>query len=76
MVIKIAKQYEEANADAISVLTETKYFQGDIFNIDLVRQVSGLPILRKDFIIDEYQIYESRYFGGEAGLLIAAILDI
>lgn len=75
-VKKIAKQYEEANADAISVLTETKYFQGDIFHIDLVRQVSGLPILRKDFIIDEYQIYESRYFGADAVLFIAAILDI
>jgi len=75
-VKEIAKQYEEANADAISVLTETKYFQGDIFHIDLVRQVSELPILRKDFIVDEYQIYESRYFGADAVLLIAAILDI
>ncbi|PKM92926.1 MAG: indole-3-glycerol phosphate synthase TrpC [Elusimicrobia bacterium HGW-Elusimicrobia-4] len=73
---KIAKDYEEANADAISVLTETKYFQGDIFHIDLVRQVSELPILRKDFIVDEYQIYESRYFGADAVLFIAAILDI
>ena len=75
-VKKIAKDYEEANADAIYVLTETKYFQGDIFHIDLVRQVSELPLLRKDFIVDEYQIYESRYFGADAVLLIAAILDI
>ncbi|PIU82847.1 MAG: indole-3-glycerol phosphate synthase [Elusimicrobia bacterium CG06_land_8_20_14_3_00_38_11] len=75
-VEKIAKQYEEAHSDAISVLTETKYFQGDIFHIDLVRQISELPILRKDFIVDEYQIYESRYFGADAVLLIAAILDI
>ncbi|MFH0947741.1 MAG: indole-3-glycerol phosphate synthase TrpC [Elusimicrobiota bacterium] len=75
-VEKIAKQYEEAKVDAISVLTETKYFQGDISYIDLVKRVSSLPILRKDFIIDEYQIYESRYFGADAILLIAAILDI
>ena len=75
-VEEIAKQYEEAKADAISVLTETKYFQGDIFHIDLVRQVSELPVLRKDFIVDEYQIFESRYFGADAVLLIAAVLDI
>lgn len=73
---KIAKQYEEAGGDAISVLTETKYFQGDIFYIDFVKQFSELPVLRKDFIIDEYQIYESRYFGADAVLLIAAVLDI
>ncbi|MFH1540721.1 MAG: indole-3-glycerol phosphate synthase TrpC [Elusimicrobiota bacterium] len=75
-VEKIAKQYEEADADAISVLTETKYFHGDISYINLVKQASSIPILRKDFIIDEYQIYESRYFGADAVLLIAAILDV
>lgn len=75
-VEKIARQYEAAGADAVSVLTETKYFQGDIFHVDLVKQVSELPVLRKDFIIDEYQIYESKYFGADAVLLIAAILNI
>ncbi len=73
---KIAKQYEEANADAISVLTEAKHFQGDISHIGIVKKVSSLPVLRKDFIIDEYQIYESRYFGADAVLIIAAVLDV
>lgn len=73
-VQKIAQQYEHAGADAISVLTEPKYFQGDIFYIDLIKQVSLLPVLRKDFIIDEYQLYESIFFGADAVLLIVAIL--
>jgi len=70
-----AKQYEIAGASAVSVLTETKYFKGDIFYLDIVKQVISLPVLRKDFLIDEYQIYESKYFGADAVLLIAAILD-
>lgn len=74
-VKNIAKQYEQAAADAISVLTDIKYFQGDILYIDIVKQTTSLPVLRKDFIIDEYQIYESRYFGADAILLIAAVLD-
>ncbi|MDD5686946.1 MAG: indole-3-glycerol phosphate synthase TrpC [Elusimicrobia bacterium] len=73
-VKKIAKQYEESYVDAISVLTETKYFQGNISYINIVKQSSLLPVLRKDFIIDEYQIYESRYFNADAILLIMAIL--
>ncbi|MEW6558364.1 MAG: indole-3-glycerol phosphate synthase TrpC [Elusimicrobiota bacterium] len=74
-VQKIAQQYEHAGADAISVLTEQKYFRGDVFHIDLVKQVSSLPTLRKDFIIDEYQLYESRYFNADAVLLIVLILN-
>ena len=69
-----AKQYEKAGAAAVSVLTEKRYFKGDIFHLDIARQVMSLPILRKDFFIDEYQIYESRYFGADAVLLIVSIL--
>lgn len=74
-VREIAKQHEQSGADAISVLTDIKFFQGDILYIDIVKQMTSLPVLRKDFIVDEYQIYESRYFGADAILLIAAVLD-
>lgn len=74
-VAKIAKEYSQGNAAAISVLTEEKYFLGDISYINLVKDNSELPVLRKDFIIDEYQIFESKYFNADAILLIAAVLD-
>lgn len=61
--------------DAISVLTEEKFFLGDIYHISRVRETVSLPILRKDFIIDEYQVYESAYYGADAILLICLILD-
>lgn len=71
----IAKAYEEAGAAAISCLTERDYFQGSIDYLkDIASQVS-IPVLRKDFIIDEYQIYEARANGAAAVLLICAILD-
>ncbi|MBN1405540.1 MAG: indole-3-glycerol phosphate synthase TrpC [Candidatus Omnitrophica bacterium] len=73
---EIAKIYQFAGASAISVLTEEKYFLGSLDYINKIKQVCTLPILRKDFIIDEYQIYESRYFGADAILLIADILSI
>ncbi|MBI3353490.1 MAG: indole-3-glycerol phosphate synthase TrpC [Nitrospirae bacterium] len=67
--------YEENGASAISVLTEGKYFLGGIENLSMARKVVNIPILRKDFIFDAYQIYEARAFGADAVLLIASILD-
>jgi indole-3-glycerol phosphate synthase len=73
----IARIYEDNGAAAISVLTDSKFFQGDLSFLARVRSAtSSLPILRKDFIIDEYQIYQSRLAGADAILLIAAILDL
>lgn len=71
----IAGQYEEAGADCISVLTEPKWFLGsdDIFRA--VRLTVDVPMLRKDFTVDEYQIYEARVMGADAVLLICALLD-
>jgi len=71
---RIARIYESYDADAISVLTEEKHFQGDIYHLTVVKEVVSLPVLRKDFIIDEYQIYESRYYEADAVLLIASLL--
>ncbi|MBI4431367.1 MAG: indole-3-glycerol phosphate synthase TrpC [Candidatus Omnitrophica bacterium] len=74
-VMKIAECYENAGAVAISVLTESKYFLGRTSHISMVRQQSSLPVLRKDFIVDHYQILESAVIGCDAALLIAAILS-
>ncbi|MDD5492185.1 MAG: indole-3-glycerol phosphate synthase TrpC [bacterium] len=71
---KIARTYETYKADAVSILTEEKYFLGDIYHLSVVKEVTSLPVLRKDFIIDEYQIYESRFYGADAILLIASLL--
>ena len=73
--IRIARDYEAAGASALSVLTDEKYFQGRIEYLQLIRDAVRLPILRKDFIIDEMQIYESVARGADAILLIVAILD-
>jgi len=73
-VQKLAGIYAEAGADAISVLTDEPFFQGRLEYIQQVRQATPLPVLRKDFIIDEYQIYESRAYGADAVLLITEIL--
>ncbi len=70
----IAKQYEEGGADAISVLTDSKYFGGSIDYLRIVKQTVNLPILRKDFIIDEIQIVQTRAIGANAILLIVAVL--
>lgn len=72
--LDIAKSYEEYGADCLSVLTDGKYFQGDIDHLQQIRSFVGLPILRKDFIIDEYQIKESAACGADAILLIASVL--
>ena len=72
--VTIAKAYEKCGADAISVLTDEKYFQGKLEYIDQVKHAVDLPILRKDFIIDIWQVYESRVAGADAILLIAEAL--
>lgn len=73
--VKIAKEYEVCGADAVSCLTEEYYFQGSSEYFKAIRQAIGLPMIRKDFIIDEYQIYEAQLMGADAILLIAAVLD-
>lgn len=70
-----AKIYESAGAVAISVLTEEDYFAGSLDDLRKVREATWLPILRKDFIFDEYQVYESAAARADAILLIAAVLD-
>jgi indole-3-glycerol phosphate synthase len=70
----IARQYAAAGADAISVLTDQTYFQGRLDHLTAVRQAVELPVLRKDFIIDPWQVYESRAAGADAILLIARAL--
>ncbi|MFH0732670.1 MAG: indole-3-glycerol phosphate synthase TrpC [Candidatus Omnitrophota bacterium] len=72
---EIAKIYQLSGANAISVLTEEKFFLGSLGYINKIKEVCTLPVLRKDFIIDEYQIYESCYYGADAVLLIADILS-
>lgn len=73
--VEIAKDYEAGGASAISVLTEPTYFLGsNSYLIDIKKTVS-IPVLRKDFIVDEYQIYETKALGADACLLICAILD-
>ena len=62
----IAKTYEKCGADAISVLTDEKYFQGKLEYVKLVKNAVELPVLRKDFIIDSWQVYESRAAGADA----------
>ena len=72
--ISIGRIYEEKAVDAVSVLTEEDFFQGSLQFIPQVKQVLTKPVLRKDFIFDEYQIYEARANEADAVLLIAAIL--
>ncbi len=72
----IAKEYEKGGASAISVLTDAKYFWGNNDHLTDVKNEVKLPVLRKEFIIDEYQIYQSAYIGADAILLIAKILEI
>ena len=71
----IAATYEAGGASAISVLTERYFFQGDTRHLTDIKKLVNIPVLRKDFIISEYQIVETRALGGDALLLIAAILD-
>ena len=73
--VEIARIYETGGAAAISVLTDEKFFQGSLSYLTEVKKAIGLPALRKDFIIDPYQIYEARAAGADAILLIAAMLS-
>ena len=70
----IARDYETAGADAISVLTEQDHFYGDLSHLDLVRAVTTLPLLRKDFVWTPYQVAQSAAYGADCVLLIAAAL--
>ena len=71
---KIAMEYESFGASALSILTEEDFFMGSIDYLKDVKKITSLPILRKDFMIDEYQIYESKLIGADCILLIVSIL--
>lgn len=73
--LKIAKEYEEAGASAISVLTEPKYFLEDDKFLAEISEEARVPVLRKDFTIDEYMIYQAKVLGASAVLLIVSLLD-
>ncbi|MBP7709608.1 MAG: indole-3-glycerol phosphate synthase TrpC [Rickettsiales bacterium] len=73
--IQIAKDYAKAGATCLSILTDEKYFQGKSEYLQQVRAISPLPILRKDFMVDTYQIYEAKMLGADCILLIVAMLD-
>jgi indole-3-glycerol phosphate synthase len=69
------REYARAGAAAISILTDEKFFGGSLNDLLIARSVTGLPLLRKDFIIDEYQVHEAKAYGADAVLLIADILS-
>jgi len=73
--LALAKLYAASGAAAISVLTEKKFFQGSLDYLQNIRRHVTLPLLRKDFVFDDYQVYEARAFGASAILLIVAILE-
>jgi len=73
--VELAKSYAQGGAAAISVLTETNYFEGSIDYLTAIKEEVYLPLLRKDFIFDPYQVYESSAYGADALLLIVAILS-
>lgn len=74
-LLERVKVYEEAGADAISVITEKHFFKGDPEFVTKVKEVVSLPVLQKDFVIDEQQIYEAKEIGSDALLLIARLVD-
>jgi indole-3-glycerol phosphate synthase len=73
--LDIAREYEVAGADAVSVLTEPEFFLGSDAYLREIRQHVSLPLLRKDFTVDEYQLYEAKAIGADAVLLICSLLD-
>jgi indole-3-glycerol phosphate synthase len=74
-VAKMAKLYENSGAACISVLTDSKYFKGSLTDLEIAKESTSIPILRKDFILDEYQIIESKNVGADCILLIVACLE-
>jgi len=73
--LELAQNYEANGAAAISVLTEVKHFHGSLSHLLIISEIVNVPLLRKDFIFDEYQVFESAAFGADAILLITAILS-
>ena len=73
--VGIAREYEDAGAAAISVLTEPYYFKGDDLYLREIADAVSIPLLRKDFTVDSYMIYEAKFLGASAVLLICAIMD-
>jgi indole-3-glycerol phosphate synthase len=71
----VARAYERAGASAVSVLTDERFFLGSPQHLQQVRRAISLPLLRKDFVFDEYQVYRSRALGADALLLIARVLE-
>lgn len=70
-----AKRYEKTGADAISIITESHFFKGDVAFVSQVKKTVGIPVLQKDFVIDERQIYQAKEIGSDALLLIARLID-
>lgn len=75
MVNEVVGGYTSAGASACSILTDTPFFGGALSDLAVARKVTDIPLLRKDFIVDEYQIYQAALFGADAILLIAAVLS-
>jgi indole-3-glycerol phosphate synthase len=73
--VAIARDYADHGASAISVLTEERFFQGSLLHLEQIKAAVSVPLLRKDFIVDSYQLIEARSYGADAVLLIAAVLD-
>jgi indole-3-glycerol phosphate synthase len=73
--VEIAKEYAGYGASAVSVLTEERFFQGSLAHLEEIRRVVSVPLLRKDFMIDPYQLTEARSYGADAVLFIAALLE-
>lgn len=74
--IRFAQEYEKDGADAISVVADNKYFGGSYKLLKRIKKSTNLPILAKDFVIDPYQIFEAKFFGADAILLIARLLSV
>jgi indole-3-glycerol phosphate synthase len=73
--VAIARDYASHGASAISVLTEERFFQGNLLHLEQIRDAVNVPLLRKDFILEPYQLIEAKSYGADAVLLIAALLD-